>query len=106
MKPRTPCLYDPDSGSRLYTVKEAAAYLGYHRHSVYRLLLQGDLRPHRQAGKLLLFLKEDLDRYQHRNAWAARKAALQPSPTPLPPRSSDLMARAWVNFGFELLSKE
>jgi excisionase family DNA binding protein len=105
MKQQPTILYDHESGSRLYTVKAAAAYLGYHRHSVYRLLLQGDLRPHRQAGKTYLFLKEDLDRYRHSNAWAARKAALQPLPTP-PPRPPDLTARVWVNFGFDLLSKE
>lgn len=98
--------YDYDTGSRLFTAKQAAAYLHYHPVSIARLVMQGALRPYRRAGRTLLFLKEELDRYQARNAWAARKMSMEPltEVPPLPP--SALTATVSVNLGFELLWKE
>ena len=95
--------YDPDTGSQLLTTKEAAVCLSYHPYSVYRLVLQGALRPHRKAGKTLLFLTEDLARYKASHAWAARKGAQAPLPEPPSAPPSHLTATVSVNVGFELL---
>jgi excisionase family DNA binding protein len=85
-------LYDPDTGAKLLTVREAAEYLSYHPFSLYRLVMQGALKPHRKAGRSLLFLKEELDRFKLTNAWAARKASLEkPSDRPEEP-TPDLTA--------------
>jgi len=95
--------YDPDTGSRLLTTKEAAVCLSYHPYSVYRLVLQGDLRPHRKAGKTLLFLTEDLERYKASHAWAALKGG-QASPSKQSTASpSHLTATVVINVGFDLL---
>lgn len=75
-------LYDPQTGARLLTVKEAAEYLNYHPFSIYRLVMQGVLTAHRRAGKTLLFIKEELDRFKLNNAWAAAKASLEKPSTP------------------------
>jgi hypothetical protein len=82
--------YDPDTGSRLLTTKEAAVCLSYHPYSVYRLVLQGALRPHRKAGKAS-------------HAWAARKGAEASLPEPAPAPPSHLTATVVVNVGFDLL---
>jgi len=98
--------YDPDTGSRLLTTKEAAVCLSYHPYSVYRLVLQGALHPHRKAGKTLLFLTEDLARYKASHAWATRKggqASLRGS-SPAPP--SHLTATVAINAGFDLLRQQ
>ena len=95
--------YDPETGSRLLTTKEAAVCLSYHPYSVYRLVLQGALRPHRKAGKTLLFLTEDLARYKASHAWAARKGDQVPLATPSSAPPSHLTATVSVNVGFELL---
>jgi excisionase family DNA binding protein len=98
--------YDHQTGSRLFTAKQAAAYLNYHPVSIARLVMQGTLRPYRRAGRTLLFLKEALDQYQARNAWAARKMSMEPlaEAPPLPPTA--LTATVSVNLGFELLWQE
>lgn len=70
-------LYDPQTGSKLLTLKEAAKYLDYHPYSVYRLVSQGVLKPQKIGGKNHLFLPEELDRYKLNNEWAARKAAIK-----------------------------
>lgn len=67
-------------------VKQAADYLDYNALSIHRLLKQNILRCHRMAGKTILILREDLDRYKRQNAWAARKAKLaMPEQTPPTP---------------------
>lgn len=95
--------YDPDTGSRLLTTKEAAVCLSYHPYSVYRLVLQGALRPHRKAGKTLLFLTEDLTRYKASHAWTARKGAQAHLATPAPAPPLHLTATVAINVGFDLL---
>ncbi len=74
-------LYDPQTGSRLLTIKESAVYLGYHLFSVYRLVAQGVLTPYKKAGRTLLFLREEIDRFKVSNAWAAQKASIEKLPT-------------------------
>jgi excisionase family DNA binding protein len=98
--------YDPDTGSRLLTTKEAAVCLSYHPYSVYRLVLQGDLRPHRKAGKTLLFLTEDLERYKARHAWASRKGAKASLPKPSSAPPLHLTATVAINVGFDLLRQQ
>lgn len=95
--------YDADTGSRLLTTKEAAVCLNYHPYSVYRLVLQGALRPHRKAGKTLLFLTEDLERYKTGHAWAALKGGQASSSTPSSTPPSHLTATVAINVGFDLL---
>lgn len=99
-------LYDPDTGARLLTCKEAADYLDYHTFSIYRLLLQGDLRAHRRLGRSRLFLREELDRYKLSNKWAARKASIAaPVDRPqVPP--AQLQATVHVDLGNPLLLHE
>jgi hypothetical protein len=101
--PKPDRFYDPDTGSRLLTTKEAAICLSYHPYSVYRLVLQGALRPHRKAGKTLLFLTEDLARYKAGHAWATRKGAQAPLPEPSPAPPLHLTATVAINVGFDLL---
>lgn len=72
-------LYDPQTGSKLLTLKEAAGYLNYHHFSVYRLVSQGVFKP-QKVGRTLLFLQADLDRYKVSNEWAARKASIEHDP--------------------------
>jgi excisionase family DNA binding protein len=98
--------YDHETGSRLMTAREVARYLKYHRYSVYRLIVQGHLRPRRKAGKTLLFLKEDLDRYKATNAWAARKANTGVLQEEIPPAPSQLTAKVSISLGFDLLPQE
>ncbi len=62
----TPSLYDPRTGLRLYTVREAARLLGYHPFSIYRLACRGALSHTRLGPKTLLFSREDLLRYRER----------------------------------------
>ena len=62
----TGALYDATTGARLYTVREAAAVLGFHPFSVYRLACKGSLRYRRLGPKTLLFSREDLLRYRER----------------------------------------
>ncbi len=95
--------YDSDTGSRLLTTKEAAVCLSYHPYSVYRLVLQGALRPHRKAGKTLLFLTEDVERYKASHVWAIRKGTQAPLPEPASAPPSHLTATVSVNVGFDLL---
>jgi excisionase family DNA binding protein len=73
-------LYDPQTGTKLLTLKEAAKYLDYHPYSVYRLVSQGDLKPQRIGGKTLVFLQKELDRYRAGNEWAARKKSMATDP--------------------------
>jgi len=73
-------LYDPQTGGKLLTLKEAAAYLDYNPYSVYRLVSQGVLKPQKVGGKTLVFLLEELDRYRTTNEWAARKASIKHQP--------------------------
>lgn len=73
-------LYDPQTGSMLLTLKEAANYLAYNPFSVYRLVSQGVLRPQKIGGKTLVFFQEELDRYRVSNEWAARKASITHKP--------------------------
>ncbi len=83
--------YDHDTGTRLFTIRQAAEYLHYHPYSVYRLVVQKSLKPYRKAGRTLLFLKEELDRYRAGNAWASQKAtfsALADAPKHLPAKMS------------------
>ena len=77
--------YDHDTGTRLFTIQQAAEYLHYHPYSVYRLVVQKSLKPYRKAGRTLLFLKEELDRYRAGNAWASQKATF--STLDLPPEN-------------------
>ena len=107
MKPgKSDNFYDHETGSRLLTAKEVARYLKYHRYSVYRLIVQGQLCPRRKAGKTLLFLKEDLDRYKATNAWAARKAHAAVLHEEIPPPPARLTAKVSISLGFDLLQQE
>ena len=54
----TGALYDAITGARLYTVREAAAVLGFHPFSVYRLACKGALRYRRLGPKTLLFSRD------------------------------------------------
>jgi len=73
-------LYDPKTGVKLLPLKEAAAYLDYHPFSVYKLVSQGVLKPHKIGGKTLVFMQDELDRYKLNNKWAARKALIAHDP--------------------------
>ena len=98
--------YDHDTGTRLFTIRQAAEYLHYHPYSVYRLVVQKSLKPYRKAGRTLLFLREELDRYRAGNAWASQKAsfsALANAPKRLPPKMS---ATVYLTGGFELLPQK
>jgi excisionase family DNA binding protein len=95
--------YDHSTGTRLFTIRQAAEYLHYHPYSVYRLVVQKSLTPYRKAGRTLLFLKEELDRYRAGNAWASQKAtfsALADAPKRLPAK---MAATVYLSAGFELL---
>jgi len=41
-------------------IKEAASYAGVHRHTIYRWVEAGKLKPHYTAGGTLRFRREDL----------------------------------------------
>lgn len=75
--PKENGLYDPQTGSRLLRIKEVAAHLGYHPFSVYRLVARGVLKPDQSAGRTLLFLKENIDRFRVSSASAAEKAPIE-----------------------------
>jgi excisionase family DNA binding protein len=95
--------YDHATGTRLFTIRQAAEYLHYHPYSVSRLVVQRSLKPYRKAGRTLLFLKEELDRYRAGNAWASQKASfsvLADAPKHLPPK---LSASVYLTDGFALL---
>ncbi|MET0517026.1 MAG: helix-turn-helix domain-containing protein, partial [Nitrospiraceae bacterium] len=95
--------YDHDTGTRLFTIRQAAEYLHYHPYSVYRLVVQKSLKPYRKAGRTLLFLREELDRYRAGNAWASQKMSfrtLADAPKHLPPK---MTATVYLLGGFELL---
>ena len=81
-------LFDSMTGAKLLTANEAATYLQYHPVSIRRLVSRKDLRPHTRAGKTLLFLREELERFKMENPWASRKAKIRifpnPPPTPYP----------------------
>jgi excisionase family DNA binding protein len=98
--------YDHSTGTRLFTIRQAAEYLHYHPYSVYRLVVQKSLKPYRKAGRTLLFLKEELDRYRAGNPWASQKAtfsALVDAPKRLPAKMS---ATVYLSAGFELLPRK
>lgn len=84
-------LYDPKTGVKLLTLKEAASYLDYHPFSVYRLVSQGILQPQKFGKKILLFSQEELDRYRVSNEWAARKAAITYDPEAAKEKPSQVM---------------
>ncbi len=96
-------LYDPQTGSKLLTLKEAAVYLNYHNFSVYRLVSQGILKP-QKIGRTLLFLKADLDRYKVSNEWAARKASIEHEPEAAETEQTlNIKATIKVDLGFGFL---
>lgn len=78
-------LYDATTGTRLFTVREAARSLGYHPFSVYRLVWLGKLRHRRLGPKTLLFSREDLVRYREGLAKAKRGS-------PMPEQDSGVSA--------------
>jgi hypothetical protein len=96
-------LYDPHAGTKLLTVKESAEHLNYHPFSIYRLVMQGVLKPYRKAGKTLLFLIEDLDRFRLSSSWAARKASVEKPPVPPHQPPSVLTAKIKIDFGLGLM---
>jgi excisionase family DNA binding protein len=57
----------------LYTVTEAAEFLGYHPDHVRRLVRAGTLRPERQIGRSYVFNRETLE------AWKASRAKDRPA---------------------------
>lgn len=81
-------LADPDSGAKLLTSAEAGRYLKYHPGSLRRLVSSGDLRPQMKVGRVLLFLREELDRFKYGSAWASRKSGIKSLPNPPPKPSS------------------
>lgn len=75
-------LADPESGAKLLTSAEAGRYLKYHPGSLRRLVSSGDLRPQMKVGRVLLFLREELDRFKYGSAWASRKSGIKSPPNP------------------------
>lgn len=89
-------LVDSDRNEALLTTRDAASYLGYHYVSIRRLVHQKLLRPATRAGRTLLFLRSELDRYRARRASiGARHADHLPNPPSRPPefRMSATLAR-------------
>lgn len=88
-------LYDATTGTRLYTVREAARILGFHPFSVYRLVWLGKLRHRRLGPKTLLFSREDLVRYRE-----SLERARRGRPTPrLDSAEPQLTAQVHVDLG-------
>lgn len=96
---RTATLFDPQTGSRMMTLQESADYLNYHPISLFRPMKEGILKPRSRAGKTLLFMQEDLDRFRLTSTWAARKSTIKkPLETPEKPVAK-LEAAISLNMG-------
>jgi hypothetical protein len=76
-KIKTDILYEKETGSELYTSREAARFLAYHPVAFRRLVSTGKIRIHSRAGNYPLFLREELEKYQAVNKWAGKKAKLK-----------------------------
>lgn len=59
--------------SKLYTVAEAAKYLGISKGYLYKLTSRNEIVFHKPNGKLLYFLKSDLDSWALRNRSKTRE---------------------------------
>lgn len=101
-------LYDPQTGVKLLTLREAAEYLDYHPFSVYRLVNQGHLTPKKVGKKTLLFVQEELDRYKSSQAWTPRKgkASITPITETQEELPSQLTASVSIDLGIGLFHGE
>jgi len=89
-------IFDPSSGVKLLTVKEAAKYLKYDPVSIRRLVGRNDLHPHSRMGNSLLFQQEELDRFKNTSLWAMKKSKVRFLHNPPPAPSSRKELRAVV----------
>lgn len=87
-------VYEKGTGVELFTSKEAARFLHYHPVAFRHLVSTGKIHAHSRTGNYPLFLREELEAYQHRNKWAGKKAKLKalPNPPPAPTGNKKMLA--------------
>jgi excisionase family DNA binding protein len=62
----------PENTNKPMTADMAAAFLGFKRGYLYKLVAANKISYYRPGGKILLFKQEDLEKYAYRNRVASR----------------------------------
>lgn len=91
-KRKTDVLYEKGTGAELFTSREAARFLDYHPVAFRNLVSKGKIHVHSRTGNYPLFLREELEKYQATNKWAARRAKVKPAAAPPPATLGGMIA--------------
>ena len=62
----------PENTNKPMTTDMAAAFLGFKKGYLYKLMAANKIAYYRPGGKILLFKQEDLEKYAYRNRVASR----------------------------------
>jgi excisionase family DNA binding protein len=62
----------PENTNKPMTAETAAAFLGFKKGYLYKLVAANKIAYYRPGGKILLFRQEDLEKYAYRNRVASR----------------------------------